>query len=201
MDLPEIKLPGFKIMTATVSREKAIELYLSDGGIIKYDGYKIIYPDKQRLASQLDEVNKKYAYLNSIISELQRHVKSYEYDSTMKTAARVVDPVFWEHLYKMRTDDDYRVAFDKVQPPIERMRDERWKSVVRMFVQDKEYRDRLVEAKTSVISSNHSMKDELEKNLESSKSLVKLRLQKLKKERVYFEEKITLLKAMHEYVE
>ena len=201
MELPEIKLPSFKIMTAVVSREKAIELYLSDGGVIKYDGDRIVYPNKGRLLVQVEAAEKKYNYLNAIINELQAHAKGYEYDSTFKTIARVADPVFWEHQYKVRTDDDYRVAFDKVQPPIERMRDERWKNVVRMFVQDKEYRERLVEAKTSVISTSHSMKDELEKNLASSRSLVKSRLQKLKNERIYFEEKITLLKSMMEYVE
>ncbi|MEM0372277.1 MAG: hypothetical protein QXO69_00320 [archaeon] len=195
------RLPGFKIMTAAISREKAIELYLADGGVIKYEGDRIVYPDKKRLMSQLESAEKKYSYLSSVISELEKHSKNYNYDSALKTISRAFDPVYWEHQYRKRTDEDYRTAFEKVQPPIERMHEERWKNVVRMFVQDKEYRDRLVEAKTSVISTSPSMKDEVAKNLAVTRELINARLKKLRKERSYFEEKITLLRAMMEYVE
>lgn len=184
------------------SREKAVEKYLADGGVLKFEGHKLIYPDRARIQRQLDSVSKKRDYLNGLIKELEKRQSAHEYDSTFKVFGRVFDPLYWEHMYKMHSNDEYKNSFEKVQPPIERMKDVRWRGVVKMFVQSEDYRERLVEAKTGIIGKNSgTIRDSVEKTLDSNRKMMQSRLDKLKKEKKIFDERVKVLKALKTWAE
>lgn len=192
-----------KITSITdLPRQKAIEEYLADGGVLKFEKDKLIYPDKERIKSQLDSAIQKRDYLNSVIRELKKRHNEFEYDSVAKKVTRVFDPLYWEHLSKMYRDEEYKVAFEKVEPPIGRIKDPKYRGIVKMFVKDDEYRKRMLEAKTSIIGENSgTVRESIEKNLESSRKMMSARLEKVRKERKIFDDKIKFLKVITKIAE
>ena len=53
--------------------------------------------------------------------------------------------LFWKHMAKCAVDPDYKNDSQKVKLPVHLVSDNRWKPMVKMFVQDLDYRKQLVQ--------------------------------------------------------
>lgn len=189
------------------SLEEAVKTYLELGGIVKIDDSdpknpKLIYPGKKRIETQIKLAERQLDYLNSQVQGLKKKQRQLSYDSFFSGALRLTDPLFWEHILRKSIDSDYRKTTRLVEPPIERMKDPRWRKMVRMFVKNKEYRDRLLEARTSPLGKRRaSVKKFIQENLEYSRNLLDKRIEKMSKEKEKFEKKIKVLNSLSNWVE
>lgn len=203
------KLPDFKKMIpeSDLGKEEAIRNYRELGGILRFDesdkeNHRIIYPNKERIGHQLVEAKRKRRYLDLEVRQLRRKYTLLAYDNVISAPLRIVDPLYWEHLIRKGVDKDYRRITDVVEPPISKMHSARWRKMVKMFVKNKDYRDRLLEAKTSIIGKNRmTVSKTIERNTESTKKLLRSRIEKLEKERDNFLNKARVLQALSKWVD
>lgn len=192
---------------STDSLEEAVKTYVKLGGIVKIDNIdsetpKLIYPGKKRIETQIELAEKHLDYLNSQIQGFKKRQRHLSYDSFFSGALRFTDLLFWEHILKQSIDADYRKTVKIVEPPIERMKDPKWRKMVKMFVKSKEYRDRLLEARTSPLGKKRAtVKRFIQENLEYSRNLMDRRIKKISKEKEKFEKKLKTFYALQKWTE
>jgi len=138
-------------------RREALEKYFSTGGVIKAfpsdtEWPKISYPSYMVLNTKLDEVKKKH---NSYKEKLGGWKKSYNSAShyhQFNQIKKFKEPLYWKHLAKIVSNSDYRKDSDSVKLPAHLVADNKWKPMVKMFVNDLEYRKQLAETvNTSIV--------------------------------------------------
>jgi hypothetical protein len=189
------------------NRDEAIQAYLSTGGILKFDrgvdgASRILYPDRQRIMHQLEGLGKKKDYILSQVSLWENSYKRHNENSTAKIFQRVSDPLYWEHLVRMGVDADYRNAVRVIDPPVKMMRDKKWRKQMTLFVRNGDYRDRLLEARTSALGRHRdSMRHSAEKAQGFEREVIENRLNKLKKELENYEEKEGALRGLLEWID
>lgn len=188
------------------TREEAVKIYLSTGGLLKVDSSnkdnpRLVYPGKARIHTQLDDLKHKLSYMNSQVAFWDREygqLGAGYFDGVFKVA----DPLYWEHTFKFRFDANYRKAFDTVEMPISLIKDKKWRKTIRMFVHSPEYRERLVEARTSEIGKmRDSIKVAVQKSKDFKRDVVKERLDKMKKERDMYDRKEKALRVLLSWAE
>ncbi len=174
----------------------AIEAYVSNGGVIKLESVnplKIVYPSKARLKQQLEEARNRKKKLDSEIRSLSRKKEG----NAAKKVKVLLDPVYWKHRIKLVSDSEYRKAYETVEMPIEAASDAKHRRMVEMFVNNPEYRERLVEARTSLIGrSRGSIRETVEKNSRFRNDVIVTRISKLKKERAQAEQQEKVLSRL-----
>lgn len=185
--------------TAQQHRQDAVEVYLATGGVTKFepgDSFpKIIYPNIPRLESQIREAEERLKDYDRQIGDWHRRHHHLQTNKVTDIAARVADPLFWEHQAKLITDPAYRATYDLVKPPMHLVHKEKWRKNMKMFVRSKEYRLRLHEARTSKIGKKRlPMSEEVEGRLEFNRQLARIELDKLEKKRGLTRQRID---AMH----
>jgi len=182
-----------------LSREEASKIYLESGGILKAEGERLVFPDQNRLVSQLEDAMVRRYSLTAQIRFWNRQYRSLASENILEDALRLTDPLFWEHLLKLNTERDYRTSFEKVDLPMKYMREEKYRKIIRTFVKDKEYRKRLVKAKTSRIGRLTSIKETAEKGKDFRRKIVKDKLDRLNGEREEVSRKILVLESLLEW--
>ncbi len=190
----------FKIPTLPFSKQKAIEVYLKHGGVLKVEEDKLIYPDKPRIKQQLSLIEKKLEYLSPRIKELEKRNKELSFFNISNLFKTTSDSLFWKHHLRKLLDEDYREASKAVAPPVNRINEQKYRRIVEQFLENDDYRKNLFEAKTSVISEQN-LTESIEKSIKESKRLLKLRLDKLKKEKAIAVEKKKALEAFLNWVD
>lgn len=181
--------------------DEAIEIYLGQGGVIKLDDSKegeprLIYPNVGRINKQLRRAKKKEDYIREEIKNLKRK-KRKKARKYLTSAKKMFDPIYWEHEYKKRTDEEYKKVYEEVKPPIERLNDSDWRSMVKMFVREEDYRERLLEAARSEIAKNKgTIKEEMKKRDEFSEEIIQNRINKLEKKLKRYRKKRKALKKL-----
>ncbi len=176
---------------------RIVEEYLKIGGVVRIKEGRIIYPDKKRIVSQLEQVKKRIEAIKQQQLELNKKKKEYDYKTVLSEMVCFTDPLYWKHLLKMLTDKGYREVFETVEPPVNRVKDPKWRNMIRMFVKSEEYRQRLLEAKTSKLGKHRkTIRETVEKNLEATQELIKHRLEKLEKEKQQLMRKEKALSSM-----
>jgi hypothetical protein len=173
---------------------RAIKIYLNTGGVLKVEKkkpLKIIYPNKNRLKNLLIKTEKKESYLESQISFCRNEVNKMTADSVITQVTKVVNPTYWQHLIQLGIDGKYRKDFEVVNLPMEMMHVPRYKKIIEMFITNPEYRERLIEARTSSLGKlRQSIKESAHKAEDFKKDTVNFRAKKLEREK----KKITLKK-------
>jgi vacuolar-type H+-ATPase subunit I/STV1 len=56
------------------------------------------------------------------------------------------EPVYWQHLLKKTTDQEYRNSVKRVNLPVDLVADKKYKPMIETFLKDEEYRRHLIEA-------------------------------------------------------
>ena len=190
-----IKAPG-----ARLSREEACRLYHESGGILKIEKDRLLFPDAERLVSQLSEAMARKDDLTAQLRFWQRQHRTIAPGNMLEEAMRVTDPLFWEHMIKFTTEADYRRSFEKVDLPMKYLNDEKYRKIIRTFIRDESYRKRLVKAKTGVLSqSGDTIKESAEKNRDFKRKIIGGKVEKLKKERTELADKIRVLEVLLEW--
>jgi len=183
-----------------LSREEASKIYLESGGILKAEEERLVFPDQNRLVTQLEDAMVRRYSLTAQIRFWNRQYRSLASENMLEDALRLTDPLFWEHLLKLNTEKGYRTSFEKVDLPMKYMREEKYRKIIRTFVKDKEYRKRLVKAKTSRISQGSAtIKETAEKGKDFRRKIVKDKLDRLNGEREEVSRKILVLESLLEW--
>ncbi len=181
--------------------EDAIETYLDHGGVLKLERNgegtpDLIYPGKKRIKKQLKEVKRKEKYLKEELLKLRRKKREKDRDN-LDPLKKSLSPIYWKHLYKKRTDDDYKEAYEEIDPPMSKVNDSEWKSMLKMFVNESEYRERLLEAARSEIAEGRgTIEEQLKEREQFSKDLVDKRMKKLQNKLNKYKEKKKALKSL-----
>ena len=194
------KLPDF-IKSSRFTRKLAIDeacrAYSGNGGILRTEKGRLIFPDKDRLIEQMTETAMRKDSLTEQIRFWHRLHRDTASSNTLTEVARLTDPLYWEHMLKMATEKDYRDAFEKVALPMRHMSDNKYRKIVETFVNNPDYRRRLVEAKTSEMGrAGDTIKESADKNLEFKKKIIEGKLEKLKEERMKVADKLQMLDVL-----
>jgi hypothetical protein len=138
-------------------RRKAIEKYLAINGVIKAvecnkDWPKLVYPNIAVLESKLKETkSKKKSYSQRLNEWKKQHFNASMYHQ-VNQVKKLAQPIYWKHLAKTVIDSDYKKDADSVKLPAHLIADKKWQPMVKMFVNDIEYRKQLTETvNTSIV--------------------------------------------------
>ena len=141
-DFPDLPKQG--------DRMNAIKTYFSVGGVIKiYDSEKdwpkLAYPSFFVLEKKLKELkNKKGIYEKKLNTWNKQHNAAAQYHKRHQVK-KLKEPLYWKHMVKMTLDKDYKKDANSVKLPAHLVGDDKWKPMVKMFVNDLEYRKQLSE--------------------------------------------------------
>jgi hypothetical protein len=141
-DFPDLPKQG--------DRMNAIKTYFSVGGVIKiYDSEKdwpkLAYPSFFVLEKKLKELkNKKGIYEKKLNTWNKQHNAAAQYHKRHQVK-KLKEPLYWKHMVKMTLDKDYKKDANSVKLPAHLVGDDKWKPMVKMFVNDLDYRKQLAE--------------------------------------------------------
>jgi len=143
------------------TRLQALKHYFASGGVIRVTPVSkgnwpvLRYPTRDRLANTMGEktaLKKKFESKKSVWQKKLLEAKSYHIVHGVK---KLGSPLYWKHKVKYSTDKDYKEKSDKVKLPANLVSDKRWEPMVKMFLEDEEYRNQLTETvETSIVYKN-----------------------------------------------
>lgn len=136
-------------------RKSALGRYFQIHGIVKVipgekeKWPKLIYPNIAVLDSKIREAKeKKKIYFEKLNEWKMKHLSASMYHQVHQMK-KFAEPVYWQHVAKSMTDADYRKDAESVKLPAHLVSDKKWKPMVKMFVNDIEYRKQLSETVTT----------------------------------------------------
>ncbi len=138
-------------------RRQALIRYFSINGVVKAvasdkEWPKLAYPDTRVLDIKIKEIKEKRKVYNEKLSEWKKKHSSAAMYHQVNQVKKFGDPIYWKHLAKVISDEDYRKDADAVKLPAHLVSDKKWKTMVKMFVNDLEYRKQLAETvNTSIV--------------------------------------------------
>jgi hypothetical protein len=141
----------------TGERHEALVRYIEINGVVKAhdtgkEWPKLVYPNSAVLDSKLDEVRDRIkSYSNKLGEWKKQHFNASVYHQVHQVK-KLAEPLYWKHLAKTVVDSDYRKDSDAVKLPAHLVADKRWQPMVKMFVNDIEYRKNLAEAVNTSIA-------------------------------------------------
>ncbi len=132
------------------TRLVASKHYLSKGGILHVvpsdtEWPRLLYPTKAHLRKRIDELRFLREQYASRLGEWKKKfndAKSYRLVQNLK---KFKEPLFWQHLARCAMDKDYKGDCEKVKLPVNLVADKRWQPMIRVFLNDIEYRKQLVQ--------------------------------------------------------
>jgi len=151
--IEKFKKKAGSCLKGNAARAEALKHYFSSGGIVRVElGKKsegkcppLVYPTKLRLRKLSGE---KQSALGSLNSKKKQWEKKFQ-DAKLYTAVHGVkkysQPLYWKHLAKSAIDKDYKEKAEKVGLPVQLVSDKRWQPMIRMFLEDGDYRRQLTE--------------------------------------------------------
>ena len=135
----------------------ALKQYLSNGTVIRASGKDrdwptLIYPTPAKIGQDMSELNETKKYLLSKHSDWKKKFSDAQHYDLTQNIKKFKEKLYWQHVYRIATDKDYRSDAETVKLPVHLVADPRWKPMVKMFVKDLEYRKQLTETvKSSIV--------------------------------------------------
>jgi len=129
-------------------RTDALIKYFKNNGVIKaYDSNKswpkLAYPDIKIIDKKLKELKtKKDIYSKKLNDWNKKHKSATNYHS-IHQIKKLKEPLYWKHNVKLLTDKDYKKDFESVNLPVHLVGDDKWKPMIKMFINDLDYRKQL----------------------------------------------------------
>jgi hypothetical protein len=144
-------------------RIEAIKKYFAVGGVIKVynsekEWPKLGYPSYFVLEKKLREVKEKKNLFQKRLDSWNKKYKSASKYHSTNQVKKLKEPLYWKHMAKMATDADYRKDANSVGLPVHLVADDKWKPMVKMFVNDLDYRKQLSETVSKSIVYKKSRK-------------------------------------------
>lgn len=179
---------------------EAVQVYLRYGGVLKMEKewpLKFIYPGKVRLQHQLEDTERKQKYIGTQLVHWKKTLKTMDSNPLVDGVRKLTDTLYWKHFIKSKINKDYSEAVRIVDPPINMMRDPKYRKMMQLFLASPEYRERLKEARTSALGKNRSsIKESAQRTFDSKYSTIESRINKLSDEKEIFDEKCDALKVL-----
>ncbi|MCX6803222.1 MAG: hypothetical protein NTY48_01475 [Candidatus Diapherotrites archaeon] len=138
-------------------RREALQKYFGVNGVIKAveankEWPKLLYPSIEVLDSKIKESKERRKIFASKLSEWKKNHFNASMYHQVNQVKKFAEPVYWKHLAKTISDKDYRIDADSVKLPAHLVADKKWRPMVKMFVNDIEYRKQLAETvNTSIV--------------------------------------------------
>lgn len=132
------------------NRRDALIHYFKIGGVVKvYESEKewpkLTYPNYFVLNKKLSELKQKKDLFEKNINSWKNKYSAASKYHTTNQIKKLKEPIYWKHLAKMAIDKEYRKDANQVQLPVHLVGDDKWKPMVKMFVNDLDYRKQLSE--------------------------------------------------------
>lgn len=138
-------------------RRKSLEKYFAIGGVIKAyksetEWPKLTYPSSVVLDSKISEVHEKKKFLEEKLKGWKKAHSAASNYHQVNDLLKLKEPLYWKHVAKMVADSDYRKDAEAVKLPAHLVGDKKWQPMVKMFVNDLDYRKQLSETvRTSIV--------------------------------------------------
>jgi hypothetical protein len=139
-------------------RKKSLERYFAINGLIKAvavtgkEWPKLIYPNPQVLEDKIKETKERKKIYGEKLGEWKKQHFNASMYHQVHQVKKLAEPLYWKHLAKTVVDSDYRKDADSVKLPAHLVADKKWRPMVKMFVNDVEYRKNLAETvNTSIV--------------------------------------------------
>ena len=168
-----------------LSEEEKLEIsnYLQEGGILKTTGkekLELVYPSKEIIQKELNELLPERSKIIEKI-ELWNKIKKESEDFVKNNKIRkYLDKIFWKHKFKEIFDKEYKEDFKKIKIPIEYIGDKNMKKLIETFIENEEYRAKLIETiESSVVYRNRGIGEKVVKKLSIQKEISKNKLEVL----------------------
>ena len=197
--MKELTLTSFKQFRSRVKArdkelEEALKEYFANGGIVRVaissskEWPKLIYPSKKRLQALIEEKKKQKRDLLGKKATWQKLLFNANIYNVANFVKKYAEPIYWKHIFKYLIDSDYRNDANTVKLPAHLVADPRWKPMIKMFVEDIDYRKQL---RLTVEESFVYKKDK--KLAKYRQQLIEFRKQESKRKIKELEEKIAEL--------
>lgn len=184
-------------------RRAALEFYLSQGGFVRLAGSRhsmprLIYPSKAKLLAQISEVKAKLSELEEKRRYWLKMLKDSERYHLINNIKKFSSPLYWRHLAKMLADAEYRADVKRVGLQAHLVCDARWQPMIRMFVNDEEYRRQLVETveHSIVYKKNRKVGDYAARLLQFRMDKSKQELAEIEQARELLHQELNALKVL-----
>jgi hypothetical protein len=144
------KLPKGIEMDKYGERLEALKHYFLKGGIVSIspsegDFPKLLYPSRLRIRAQIEELQGLRRHHHSRLLSWRKKLQQAQAYFLTHNIRKLKEPLYWKHVAKYLADRDYRRDVDKVKLPVNLVADKRWKPMVKMFVNDLDYRKQLAQ--------------------------------------------------------
>jgi hypothetical protein len=131
-------------------RTEALKRYFERGGVISLGGKgkgwpKLIYPTPLSIRSKIKELSERKAVYEKQHSDWKKSNDSAKMYDLKNEVKKFSEPLYWKHILKYGSDKDYRADTDSIKLPVNLVGDKRWQPMIKMFVENPEYRKNLVE--------------------------------------------------------
>lgn len=131
-------------------RLEALEIYFESHGVIRayktdISWPKLVYPTIFVISKKTNELKAKRNLFEKNLSSWKKKFSQAENYDKNNQIKKLKEPLYWKHQAKMIIDPDYRKDSEQVKLPINLVSDAKWKPMVKMFVNDLEYRKQLAE--------------------------------------------------------
>jgi anion-transporting ArsA/GET3 family ATPase len=131
-------------------RKEAMNAYFKYKGIIRaYESDKawpkLTYPNYFVLEKKTKELKEKKDLFEKNLNSWKKRFKQAKNYHKNNQVKKIKDPLYWKHKAKILTDKDYRKDVETVNLPVHLVGDAKWKPMIKMFVNDLEYRKQLTE--------------------------------------------------------
>ncbi len=192
------------IKKLTQEEKVSLESFLREGGIIKTTGkpkLDILYPNKDIVKKELDELlpersktMQKIELWNGIKKESEEFIKKNKKTKYLKTT-------FWKHKIKETFDKDYKEDFKKIKIPIEYIGEESMNNLIKEFINNKEYRQKLIETiESSIVYRNKGIGEKVVKKLALQKEISKNKLDVLLARKNKLDDRIKMYKLLSKWI-
>ncbi len=142
--------PSIKEIDENNPRITALKNYFKLGGVVsavsQNDAWpKISYPSPFRLMHQINELKKNLEMFSKKKSEWENKFNLAKIYNVKTHAFKFFDKLYWQHLTKSLTDEDYRKDVESVKLPVQMIAEPKYRPMISMFVNDLDYRKQLTE--------------------------------------------------------
>ncbi|MBN2067492.1 MAG: hypothetical protein JW744_03420 [Candidatus Diapherotrites archaeon] len=145
------------------TRLVASKHYLSKGGVLHVSALqnewpRLLYPTRAHLKKKVEELDFLKAQYATRLSDWKKKFNEAKSYHTVQNIKKLKEPLFWQHMAKCAVDKDYRADSDKVKLPVSLVADRRWKPMIKVFLNDLDYRKQLVQTVEESIVYKESKK-------------------------------------------
>lgn len=193
-----------EIKKLTEEEKQSVDNYLREGGIIKSTGkpkLEITYPSKDIIAKELEELMPDRSKTIEKIEQWNKVKKDSEEFIQNNKKRKYFNKLFWKHKLKETFDKDYKTDFKKIKIPIEYIGEESMNKVINAFVNDKEYRQKLIETiESSIVYQNKGIGERVGKKLSLQKEISKNKLDVLQTRKNKLDDRIRFYKLIIKWI-